>query len=139
MFLLPGRLVAKTESKIIGNAVLRYRKKASLPRESLAEKADFHPNCVGWIERGECSVSGGILVRIAKALGFPTIQIVPEAIKGGIALRSPASVGLAAVLDEVEARRIRRFAQSYPIRRSSPAPVTKPTVRLSFVAIFSFL
>ncbi len=37
--------------------------------EALAEKADIHPNYVGRIERGECSASVGILLRLAKALG----------------------------------------------------------------------
>jgi len=60
--------VAKTERKIIGAAVLRYRKRARLSQEALAEKADVHPNYVGRIERGECSATIGILIRIAKAL-----------------------------------------------------------------------
>jgi transcriptional regulator with XRE-family HTH domain len=60
--------VAKTQRKIIGEAVLRFRKKVGLSQEALAEKADIHPNYVGRIERGECSASVEILLKIAKAL-----------------------------------------------------------------------
>jgi transcriptional regulator with XRE-family HTH domain len=62
--------VAKTEREIIGDAVLRYRKRAGLSQEALAEKADIHPNYVGRIERGECSATVGILLRLARALGI---------------------------------------------------------------------
>lgn len=62
--------MAKTEWEIIGEAVLRHRKRAGLSQEALAEKADIHPNYVGRIERGECSATVGILLRLAKALGI---------------------------------------------------------------------
>ena len=58
-----------TADEIIGEAVLKYRKKAKLSQELLAEKADIHPNYVGRIERGECSPTVDILIRLAKALG----------------------------------------------------------------------
>ena len=61
--------MAKTEREIIGNAVLRCRRRAGLSQEALAEKADIHPNYVGRIERGECCASVRILLRVAKALG----------------------------------------------------------------------
>ena len=60
--------MAQTEREIIGEAVLRYRKRAKLSQETLAEKADIHPNYVGRIERGECSATVEILLKIAKAL-----------------------------------------------------------------------
>jgi transcriptional regulator with XRE-family HTH domain len=62
--------VAKSEREIIGEAVLRYRRRAGLSQEELAEKADIHPNYVGRIERGECAATVTILLRIAKALGI---------------------------------------------------------------------
>lgn len=62
--------MAKTEREIIGKAVLRYRKRAGLSQEALAEKADMHPNYVGRIERGECAATVGILLRLATALGI---------------------------------------------------------------------
>jgi XRE family transcriptional regulator, regulator of sulfur utilization len=60
--------VARTEREIIGEAVRRYRNRAKLSQETLAEKADIHPNYVGRIERGECSATLEILIRIARAL-----------------------------------------------------------------------
>ncbi len=62
--------MAKTADEIIGEAVLRYRNKAKLSQEVLAEKAEIHPNYVGRIERGECSPTVDILIRIAKALSI---------------------------------------------------------------------
>ncbi len=47
---------------------MKCRKKAGFSQETLAEKADIHPNYVGRIERGECSATLTILLRIAKAL-----------------------------------------------------------------------
>jgi XRE family transcriptional regulator, regulator of sulfur utilization len=60
--------LAKSHNKIIGDAVLKFRKKAGFSQELLAEKAEIHPNYVGRIERGECSASIAILFKIAKAL-----------------------------------------------------------------------
>jgi len=47
---------------------MKYRKKAGFSQETLAEKADVHPNYIGRIERGECSATLTILLKIAKAL-----------------------------------------------------------------------
>lgn len=58
----------KAQSKIIGDAILKHRKKAGFSQEALAEKAGIHPNYVGRIERGECSASVEIFLKIAKAL-----------------------------------------------------------------------
>ena len=60
--------MAKAERELIGEALLRCRKRAGLSQEALAERADIHPNYVGRIERGECSASVGILLRLARAL-----------------------------------------------------------------------
>ena len=61
-------MLKKAQREIIGDAVLKYRNKAGFSQEVLAEKADIHPNYVGRIERGECSASVEILLKIAKAL-----------------------------------------------------------------------
>jgi transcriptional regulator with XRE-family HTH domain len=61
-------VLKKNQRDIIGQAVMKHRKKAGLSQETLAEKADIHPNYVGRIERGECSATLTILLRIAKAL-----------------------------------------------------------------------
>ena len=47
---------------------MKHRKKADLSQEELAEKADIHPNYVGRIERGECTPTLTILLKVAKAL-----------------------------------------------------------------------
>ncbi len=68
-FLVPYRCVLKKHQRdSIGQAIMKYRKKAGFSQETLAEKADIHPNYVGRIERGECSATLAILLRIAKAL-----------------------------------------------------------------------
>jgi transcriptional regulator with XRE-family HTH domain len=61
-------VLKKNQRDIIGQAVMKHRKKADLSQEELAEKAEIHPNYVGRIERGECSPTLTILLKIAKAL-----------------------------------------------------------------------
>ena len=61
-------MLKKNQREIIGQAVLKYRKQALYSQEALAEKADIHPNYVGRIERGECSATLEVLLRLAKAL-----------------------------------------------------------------------
>jgi len=53
---------------VFGEAIRRYRKKAGLTQERLAERADMHHNFIGEVERGnmECSLTS--MVKIAKAL-----------------------------------------------------------------------
>jgi len=54
--------------RVIGNTIRKYREKARLTQEKLAERADLHPNYLGEIERGETMVSLWALIRIAAAL-----------------------------------------------------------------------
>jgi transcriptional regulator with XRE-family HTH domain len=61
-------VLKKNQREVIGKTVLKYRNKAGFSQETLAEKADIHPNYVGRIERGECSATLEILVRLAKVL-----------------------------------------------------------------------
>jgi transcriptional regulator with XRE-family HTH domain len=61
-------VLKKHQREIIGDVVMKYRKKAGFSQETLAEKADVHPNYIGRIERGECSATLTILLKIAKAL-----------------------------------------------------------------------
>ena len=61
-------MLKKAQSKIVGNAISRRRKRAGVSQEALAEKAGIHPNYVGRIERGECSASLEIFLKLAKAL-----------------------------------------------------------------------
>ncbi len=61
-------MLKKHQREMIGDVVMKYRKKAGFSQETLAEKADVHPNYIGRIERGECSATLAILLKIAKAL-----------------------------------------------------------------------
>jgi transcriptional regulator with XRE-family HTH domain len=61
-------VLKKNQRDAIGQAVMKHRKMSGFSQEVLAEKAEIHPNYVGRIERGECSATLTILLRIAKAL-----------------------------------------------------------------------
>ena len=61
-------MLKKVQREILGETVFKYRIKAKYSQETLAEKADIHPNYVGRIERGECAPTIEILLKIAKAL-----------------------------------------------------------------------
>jgi transcriptional regulator with XRE-family HTH domain len=56
------------ERKLLGVGVRKYRKRAGLTMEQLAEKADLSPVYVGQIERAFKVPSVECLVRIAKCL-----------------------------------------------------------------------
>ena len=72
--------MAKTlrHPKIIGEAIRRFRKRAKMSQERLAEEADLHPVYIGELERGEESASVHALMRIAKALGIRVRDLVDE-------------------------------------------------------------
>ncbi len=61
---------------ILGAAIREQRNGAGLTQESLAEKADLHPNFLGRVERGEEHVSLSALRRIAKALHIRVRDLV---------------------------------------------------------------
>jgi transcriptional regulator with XRE-family HTH domain len=50
-------------------------KPKGLSQEALAEKTDIHPNYVGRIERGECSATVEILLRLGRAMGVPPYRL----------------------------------------------------------------
>jgi transcriptional regulator with XRE-family HTH domain len=54
--------------KIIGETIRKYRERANLTQERLAEKADLHPVYIGEVERGEEAPSIAALLRISKVL-----------------------------------------------------------------------
>lgn len=64
--------------KIIGEAIRRYRKRAELSQEQLAEKANLHPVYVGELERGEEAASVAALLRVAAALGIRVRDLVED-------------------------------------------------------------
>jgi len=61
-------VLKKVQRELIGEVISKYRIKAGFSQETLAEKADVHPNYVGRIERGECAPTVEILLKLAKAL-----------------------------------------------------------------------
>ena len=69
---------AKDHRVILGSAIRRYRKRADFTLETLAEKADLHPNFLGRVERGEEYISLTALRRIAKALGAHVRDLVAD-------------------------------------------------------------
>jgi transcriptional regulator with XRE-family HTH domain len=66
------------QRKLIGEAVRKYRKRAGLTQEKLAEKADLHPVYVGEVERGEQTVSVHALMRLADALSVRVRDLVGD-------------------------------------------------------------
>ena len=54
------------------------RHELGLTQEQLAEKANFHVNYIGGIERSERNVSIESLVALAKALGVSPKDLLPE-------------------------------------------------------------
>ena len=64
--------------KPLGVALRRYRKKAKMTQERLAELSDLNPKYIGEVERMEKTISVDALMRIAKALGVKTRDLVRE-------------------------------------------------------------
>jgi transcriptional regulator with XRE-family HTH domain len=62
-------------ARAIGANVRRERLRRGLSQEKLAFAADLHPNYVGFVERGERSITVVNLVRIAKALKVPAFKL----------------------------------------------------------------
>jgi transcriptional regulator with XRE-family HTH domain len=54
--------------RVLGENIRLIRKAAGLSQEKLAEKAELHPNYVGYVERGEQNISVDALARVARAL-----------------------------------------------------------------------
>jgi transcriptional regulator with XRE-family HTH domain len=65
------RKVILPHRQVIGDAIRRYRKEASLTQETLAEKVHLNPKYIGEIERGEKIISIEALIRIANAVKVP--------------------------------------------------------------------
>jgi transcriptional regulator with XRE-family HTH domain len=69
---------AKDYRVILGATIRRYRKHAKFTLETLAEKAELHPNFLGRVERGEEYISLAALRRIAKPLGVRVCDLVAD-------------------------------------------------------------
>jgi len=64
--------------KVIATNVRRYRKKAGLSQEKLAERAGLHRTYIGGVERGEYNVSAINIARIAQALDIEPFILLVE-------------------------------------------------------------
>jgi len=71
-------VLGKQHRKIIGETIRKYRKRAKITQEKLAEKSDLHPVYIGEVERGEETASVEALLRIAKALRVRLRDIVSD-------------------------------------------------------------
>ncbi len=64
------------EQAKFGRRVSNLRRAKGLSQEALAEKAELHRNYIGGIERGERKVGLRNIVRLARALGVTTSELV---------------------------------------------------------------
>jgi XRE family transcriptional regulator, regulator of sulfur utilization len=69
---------AKDYRALLGATIRKCRKHANLTLETLAEKADLHPNFLGRVERGEEYISLSALRRIAKPLNVRVRDLVAD-------------------------------------------------------------
>jgi len=63
---------------LLGATIRRYRERAGLTQERLAEKAELHPNYLGRVERGEEHISLTALRRLAQALNVRVRDLVND-------------------------------------------------------------
>jgi transcriptional regulator with XRE-family HTH domain len=68
--------VALSYRRTVGQNIRKFRKKACLSQEQLAEKADLSYKYVGEVERGQENISLDALVRIANALKVPLADLI---------------------------------------------------------------
>ena len=61
-------MVTKKDRKLLGGGIRKYRERARLTQEKLAERIDINPVYMGQIERGYKVPTVDVLLRIARAL-----------------------------------------------------------------------
>ena len=64
--------------RLIGENIRKYRKKAGLSQEKLAEKADLHAVYISQVERADRAVTIDTLLRITGALGIQLRDIIGD-------------------------------------------------------------
>jgi transcriptional regulator with XRE-family HTH domain len=69
---------------ILGANVRKWREEKALTQEALAERASLDPTYISGIERGIRNPSVLSVVRIAKALGVTTSQLMEKVDDNGI-------------------------------------------------------
>ena len=70
--------MASPHRRAVGEAIRSYRKQGRLSQEKLAEKADLNPKYLSEVERGCANISLDALVRIAKALRIPVVDLLQD-------------------------------------------------------------
>ena len=71
-------MVTKKDRKLLGGGIRKYRKRARLTQEILAERIDINPVYMGQIERGYKVPTIDVLLRLARALKVRLRDIVRE-------------------------------------------------------------
>ena len=71
-----GVLAMLIDYKIIGNRIKRYRKKAGLTQENLAEKLDISISFQSRLERGAAKISLEKLVQTAEYVNVSVSQLI---------------------------------------------------------------
>jgi transcriptional regulator with XRE-family HTH domain len=71
-------VVTQDDRKRLGAGIRKYRKRAGLTQEELAEKVDINPVYCGQIERGFRVPTIDVLLRIARALKVRLRDVVRE-------------------------------------------------------------
>ncbi len=69
---------AKDILKVAADNIRRYRLKANISQEKLAEYADVHRNYIGRVERCEINLSLVQLAKIAIALNIQPTELLKE-------------------------------------------------------------
>ena len=59
-----------------GERIRSYRRKKGISQEKLAEISGLHRTYIGSIERGEQNISLKNIVKIARALGVPAVELL---------------------------------------------------------------
>ena len=65
----------KSQEERVANRVEEMRSRADMSRQELAEQVGVHYQTIGYIERGECSPSLVLALRIATVLGASVEEI----------------------------------------------------------------
>ena len=78
LFRLCPAVVTQKHRKLLGGGIRKYRKRAGLTQERLAEKVDLNPVYLGQIERGYKVPTVDVLLRLSKALKVRLRDIVDE-------------------------------------------------------------
>jgi transcriptional regulator with XRE-family HTH domain len=71
-------VVTKKDRKLLGEGIRKYRKRAGLTQEKLAERIDINPVYMGQIERGYKVPTVDVLLRLARVLKVRLRDIVKE-------------------------------------------------------------